>query len=385
MVKLVNDKKLSIIFVTNNYTPYQGGVVSSITQHAHALRKQGHSVTIITLDFIPQTPPEEHVIRLYCPIRFYYKTNPMAIPWLPSTSLKKLLTKIKPDIIHTHHPFLLGKAALKTAKNLKIPIVFTYHTLYDQYLHYIPLPTTLTAPLVNNLVRSFCNEVDGIIAPSSVVKDYINTHAIPTLITIIPSSISTLFFQKKITETKKPHHPFRLLTVSRFAQEKNIPFLLDVMALLNHNHFEFTLAGYGPEYKNLQNYAYKYKKFSTKHVQFVEKPTKQTLIDLYEQADIFIFASTSETQGLVLIEAMAQGTPVIALEGPGQRDLIENGINGFLIKNPEDMKQKIEECMHNKLLHETLQKNALLTAQQYTPQTLLSKLVNFYFSILKPL
>lgn len=377
----MNPKKLSIIFVTNNYFPYQGGVVSSITNSVEALRKNGHSVTIITLDFAHQKTYEPGVVRLYCPIKFMYKTNHMAIPLLPYYQIQQLLQKIKPDIIHAHHPFLLGKAALKAAKNLDIPLIFTYHTLYDHYLHYIPLPKIITQPLVNKLVKSFCINSHGVIAPSNAVKERLTACSISTKTEIIPSAIASHFFQKNSRNISFTP-PLHLLSVSRFTKEKNIYFLLDMLALLNPNKFIVTFAGYGSEYPSLEKYAYCTKKLSPQNVKFIEKPSKQQLKELYHNAHLFIFASQTETQGLVLAEAMAHGIPVIALNGPGQQDIIKNGYNGFLVSSIYGMKEKIEYSIAYEKRYQIMQQHAFNTAQNYSEDKFIEKLMNFYHAIL---
>src|SRR5579863_5217442 len=154
---------MRIFFVTNYYTPYSGGVTQSIIAITDALRTQGHEVFIITLDFEPKTKSAPNVIRVPCPIRFMYKKNYMAIPWRPTYFITQLLRQYKPDIVHVQHPFLLGTSGLRAARACNIPCVFTYHTMYEDYAHYVPLPHRFTKKLISSAVRRFCNNVDGII------------------------------------------------------------------------------------------------------------------------------------------------------------------------------------------------------------------------------
>ncbi len=379
----MNTKKLSVVFVTNNYIPYQGGVVSSILATRDGLRKNGHTVNIITLDYTGNHAHEDGVLRMNCPVRFIYKKNHMALPLFPHLNLDRLFKQLKPDIVHMHHPFLLGQAALLTAKKNKIPTVFTYHTLYEYYLHYVPLPKQILHHALQKRVRSFCNTVDGIIAPGTVVEERIREYAPEKTVRIIPSSIAPIFFEPSQTPSKNPHMPLTLLTVSRFTHEKNITFLLDVMKLLEKNSLRLILAGYGSAYTYLRNYAYCIKNLSPNQVIFIEKPSKEQLLQLYKQAHLFLFASTSDTQGLVLAEAMSQGTPVIALYGPGQKDIIKNGINGFLVQTSEEMAKKIVATLSNHQLLRDLQKNALKTAQNYTNDYLIESLTDFYQFLIK--
>src|SRR5579872_5344972 len=133
---------MRILFVTNNYTPYSGGIVSSIDATVHALYAKGHDVLLVTLDFFGVAVSEhKYIVRIPTIFRFMYKSNHMAIPWRATYELLSLAQTYSPDIIHVHHPFLLGKSGLDVAHILGIPCVFTYHTLYEQYAHYVPVPS----------------------------------------------------------------------------------------------------------------------------------------------------------------------------------------------------------------------------------------------------
>jgi 1,2-diacylglycerol 3-alpha-glucosyltransferase len=370
---------MRIFFVTNNYTPYSGGVVQSITAITDALRKQGHQVFIITLDFLGKKDNEpDYVIRIACPVKFKYKQNYMAAPWRPIDAINKLIEQYKPDIIHVHHPFLLGTSALRAARKHNIPCVFTHHTLYEEYAHYVPLPPVLVKPLIRTMVLQFCTQVDAIIAPSTHVKEYLLSHHIATPVTVISSPLRELFTEKKLLPSKKQDaNFFDLLFVGRFVPEKNIPFLFEVMHLLPDN-FRLTLVGYGSDEEKLKTIAFKTIKNTQARVQFIHKPEDNALLERYRNADLFIFPSHTDTQGIVLAESMSQGVPVIALDGPGQRDSIKNNINGFIIKDAADAAEKIITIAHNPLLQQTLCIGAHTTAQQYHAQCVVEQLVTMY-------
>lgn len=368
---------MRILFVTNNFTPYSGGVVSSIKTTVCGLQNAGHEVRIITLDFLGADHQDPtHVMRLSSPIKFKYKTNYMAIPWRPYAQIYEFCELWKPDIIHVHHPFLLGNSAVCIAQKLHIPVVFTYHTLYEAYAHYVPFFTGVTRLLTKKVVNKFCTNVQGIIVPSQPIAENLQQQNIPTPFTIIPSPLDDLFFQKK-PGVKTRNKQFQLLVVSRFAKEKNIPFLLDIMTQLPHQFF-LTLVGYGPEYETLQKYAYEKLQLSPIQIRFIHKPSKEDLLKYYQSADLFLFSSQTDTQGLVLAEAMACGVPVIALDGPGQRDIVHNGYNGFIVHCAEEMYEKIIEISQNYSVHEQLQIGAWQTAQKYRSQDIVKKMLNFY-------
>jgi glycosyltransferase involved in cell wall biosynthesis len=305
----------------------------------------------------------------------------MAIPWRPTRALKKLLQQYKPDIVHVHHPFLLGVSALHAAKECNIPCVFTYHTIYEDYAHYVPLPNLLVKPLIHKTVQRFCNQVDGIIAPSNPIKKYLCAEQISKPITVIPSPLRTIFLTKHEKEKalKNKDH-FNLLVVTRFVPEKNIPFIFDVFKQLPDN-FNLTLVGYGNQYNAMNNLAFNTLKLSPDRVHFIHKPPQNELLQAYHHADLFIFSSTTDTQGIVLAESMSQGVPVIAIDGPGQRDIIINGYNGFIVNDTPEAISTILRIAHDTTLYSTLSAGAYATAQHYRADILTQKLLTFYHSV----
>src|SRR3990167_5894496 len=368
--------KIHIAIVTNNYKPYSGGVVSSIESFTTQLIEFGHKISIITLDFAGHNESDpSYVHRIKCPIKFRYKTNPIGIPWRHNHAVIKKIAELKPDLIHSQHPFLLGKAALKAGKKLKIPIIFTYHTRYEEYAHYLPLPTNISRPIIKKIALRYCKKVDALIAPTQSTKNFLLENGIKIPISIIPSGIPEIFFQpaKKTVISNS----FRLLSVSRFTKEKNIIFLLNVLNKLGL-HFHLTLVGYGPELENLKNYAFVTLKIPENKLEFIISPTKAELVQIYKNSDIFIFGSKSETQGIVLAEAMASGLPVIALNAPGACDIIENGKNGFLVRNQDKMVEKIEFLQINRELLKKYSENARSTGQKYSISETAAQLINCY-------
>ena len=365
----------TIIFVTNNYRPYAAGLVKSIDAFTQALRAEGHQVFIITLDFtgdISQDPP--WVIRLFCPIRFRYKNNHIAIPWRPYARLKKLIEQLKPDIIHVQHPFFLGYKAAMIARRMQIPCVFTYHTLYEEYAYYVPM---IPRSWIRNASISFCNRVDAVIAPSVPVYNYLMQHGVKKPITVIPSPLRSDFLPATMHEKERGQR-LQLLYVGRFVKEKNLYTLLDIVAQLPRDAYTLKLIGYGHEEKNLMHYAYEHHGFTQDEVQFIHQPDQNVVRQAYQDADLFIFTSYTDTQGLVLAEAMAAGTPVVALDGLGQRDIIEAGKNGFIAASPTEMVRLIERIRTNQNLWIAMQEAAFKTAQQYAPAYCAAQLLRVY-------
>lgn len=374
-------KSLKIAIVTNNYKPYSGGVVSSIDSFFSNLKELGHRPFIITLDFLGENIVfKQDVFRIHCPIRFIYKKNHMAIPFRAEYQILSIIKEKSPDLIHSQHPFMLGSFALNVGKQLDIPTIFTYHTQYENYSHYIPFPEIFTKPIIKRLVRSYCEEVQGVVFPSASIAKIENCYKIKSS-SIIPSGILPLFFSDELIVKK--NKIFELLTVSRFTKEKNILFLLDMFSLLNQEDFIFKLIGYGSELFFLKTYAYEKLKLSKEKVIFIEKPSKENLAVFYKKADLFVFSSKTETQGLVLAEAMAGGCPVVALNAPGSCDIVINNFNGFLVESMNDMILKINYLKSDSNQCLQMQKNARFSAKDYNSKNLTLKLIEFYNRILE--
>jgi len=329
----------------------------------------------------------------------------MAIPWRPMHFIKQLLQKYKPDIVHVHHPFLLGVSALHATRACNIPCVFTYHTMYEDYAHYVPLPRYFTKKLISSAVRRFCNNVDGIIAPSNAIKEYLTNQQIQTRIAVIPSPLRSMFLThpsraRQLTPSSisldgdpdwneveigakgylRAPNNFNLLVVSRFVPEKNIPFVFDVFKQLPNN-FKLTLVGYGSDYQKMQNLAFTTLQLSPQRIHFIHKPPQDELLKAYRTADLFIFSSHTDTQGIVLAEAMSQGLPVIAVDGPGQRDIVTNNYNGFIIKDAKEAVTKIINIAQDATLFNKLISGAYATAQRYHADNTTQQLLTFYHAI----
>ncbi len=366
---------MRIAFITNNYHPYSAGVVRSIDATVKELRKHGNEVLIITLDFLgaKHTDPS-YVKRIPSLIRFGYKKKHMAIPWCPKHYMKQFLQNFNPDIVHVHHPFLLGPIARDVAKKMGKPVLFTYHTLYERYVHYVPFPSFIVKPIVTKMVLRFCRSVDEIIAPSSGIKEYLRKHDI-TNTTIVPSPLRKQFCELPFYKKEGP--VYKLICVTRFAKEKNVQILFTVLKNLPEQ-YRLTLIGYGDQEQLLREQA---KSFDDR-VQFIIKPPLETIIDKLKQAHLFLFSSTSDTQGIVLAESMACSTPVIAFEGIGQRDIIVDDKNGFIVQNAQAMNDKIVEINSNKELYHALQEGAYKTAKKYCPEEVYAKLISVYQSLL---
>lgn len=378
--------KLRIALVSNNYTPYSGGVVSSLDAVVQELHNRGHEVCLVTLDFLGNNSRDPAwVYRVPCHMRCMYKANHMAVPFRADHHVLQILKKFKPDIVHVQHPVLLGVSGRNAARTLGVPVVFTHHTMYEAYAHYVPLPipTRWLQAIIRCMVKRFCASVDGIIAPGLAVKEKLECEGVRTPIALIPSAVQQFLLHEHMPlKVRAADGVMQILVVSRFTKEKNLPFLFDALARLDVPYRAF-FAGYGNQYEMLKKYAYNTVRLSPDAVRFVHHPEGDQLKKMYQDADLFLFSSLTDTQGLVLAEAMAGGTPVIALDGPGQRDIIVSGENGFLVSDALEMAEKIRFLDSHPDCLTQMQRAAWQTAARYSPQLMGDKLVNFYGSFLK--
>lgn len=368
---------MKILFVSNTYFPYVGGVVQSILTAKQALEKAGHTVILVSFNFTGEQNSDATCLLIEPLARFSFNDNPYIIPPLMlGRQIKNIIVNFKPDIVHIHHPFLLGPLAVKYARLCAIPVVFTYHSLYEQYAwSYAPIAHEYVKKITIKMVQQFLQSVNKVIAPTPSVRTLIKKQydLKSNQIAIIPSAIRDCFFTG--TVKKESHVPFRLLTVSRFRAEKNLFTLLSLLKKVTVP-FEYILAGYGDLQEILQETIDR--GFDYGKGRIIIAPDQQKLCTLYAESDLFIFTSKTETQGLVLAESMAAGTPVVAYASSGIRDCVVSGVNGYKVMGEKEFILRIEQLAQDKNLYTTMSQGALDTAQNYATGTMLIQLLALY-------
>ncbi len=328
---------MNICMFTNTYLPHVGGVARSVNIFARDLRKMGNNVLIIA----PVYPGCEkydnddgNVLRVPAIQHFSGGDFSMRIP-VPFYVDEKI-DEFNPDIIHSHHPYLLGDAALRAAKRRLLPLVFTHHTLYEQYTHYVTKDSENMQRFASILSTKYANLCDRVLAPSKSIADLIRQRGVHTKIIELPTGVDLDFFSRGDGNAFRknnqiPESVFVIGHLGRLAPEKNLNFLARAVARAMTHLPEacFLVAGDGPSKQDIQEI------FLRNHLDrrliLTGNLIGKMLADAYHAMDLFVFASHSETQGMVLTEAMASETPVIALDAPGVREVVEDGINGLLL------------------------------------------------------
>lgn len=378
---------MRLLMISDVYFPRVNGVSTSIETTRHALEKLGHEVTLIVPDYPHQEESTDaNVLRI--PARkVLFDPEDRLMAW---RDLRRTMRAIAPqqfDLIHIHTPFIAHYAGTRMARNLKLPVVETYHTFFEQYLeHYIPfLPDPMLRLMARRLTANQGNAVNALISPSIAMRDILRRYGVRTPISVIPTGINLQSWRTPTAPDPRlalglsPTQPM-LLFVGRLAFEKNIEFLLNMLTTLIQTRpdVRLVLAGEGPAEKHLRKLTAQLG--LEEHVHFVGYlPRDGQLQALYRAADAFVFASATETQGLVLVEALALGLPVVALAEMGTRDVVREG-EGCLIapNNPPGFAARVLELLEHPHEARQLAAQAVIAAEAWQEERVAERLVAFY-------
>lgn len=325
---------MNVLMLTNTYLPNVCGVTRSVVTYSEALRKLGHRVLIVAPESDEAPPDEMNVIRV--PALQKVTSNDIALRLPIPGYLTSTLHDFQPDVVHVHHPFLLGTTGLRIAATRNLPVVFTYHTMYEHYTHYIAGSSQPLERFTVRLATDFANDCDRIIAPSGSVADVLRERGVTVPITTLPTGIDTRFFAGGNREAGWKRHgiprgAYVVGHVGRLAPEKNPVFLTESVAafLKLRPDARFLVVGDGPSRDEIQSICEQAGVADRLHL--TGKLSGHDLADAYRSMDVMAFASHSETQGMVLAEAMAAGAPVVALDASGARDIVRDRENGRLL------------------------------------------------------
>ena len=381
---------MNIVMMTNTYLPHVGGVARSIEAFTSEYRKRGHHVLVVAPTFENLPSNEKDVIRIPAIQHFNGSDFSVALP-VPGI-LSSAMQKFMPDVIHSHHPFLIGSTALRIAHTHEIPLVFTHHTKYEDYTHYIPGDSNALKRFVINLSTNYANLCDLIFAPSESIAEMIHDRGVETSIVVVPTGVRLKYFEhadgvkfrKNLGISK---NAFVIGHLGRLAKEKNLTFLADaVISFLKkysqNNKCCFLLAGEGPMKETITHLFVKNNLSELLYTTGILNANE--VADAYNAMDVFTFASKSETQGMVITEAMAGGAPVVAIDAPGVREVVRDGINGRLL-NSENIDEFTNalDWIKSKSKSETdeLRKNARDTATEFSIQRSADKALEHFHKL----
>lgn len=318
--------------------PVLNGVSISIDTLVTELRNRGHSVHIFAPNFIKHREKDPNTHRFRAIETPWAKGYPFAYP--PFWRMLLTFRKYEFDVIHTHTPWILGFVGMRWAESHEIPLVSTYHTLYDRYAHYLWMfPRRYIRFRIAKHTNFYYNSCEQVIAPTAAAHRWLERHGITRPVHIIPTGIPRPQLIDR-TEARAglgipPDHQV-LLYVGRLAKEKNLETLIQMIAnnAPMHPRARLWLVGDGPYRDDLRALAARLGVGD--RVKFVGAVPRNEVDQYYASADLFTFASVTETQGLVVQEAMQYGLPAVAISGGGASDSIEHGVNGLVTKNVQD-------------------------------------------------
>lgn len=386
--EIPKDQKLTIAMFTNNYFPFVGGVPISIRRLASALRKNGNRVVIFAPAYPGENERELDVIR--CSLIHYRKSGKFqfAIANIYDSGIAREFERYPFDLVHVHHPFWMGEKGLKLAKKAGIPVVLTYHTRLEMYSENLPFGKLFFKNILSHkIIQRFAQKCDGIIAPTISARDYLDNVGVSRQKLVIPTGIELNNFQNADV---KDIHLLRnqyvkegelfLCSVFRLSPEKNADFLIEGLRIVKDNtnvRFKCIIIGEGPAKESIQELIKQ--KGMTEEIILRGKVPPEEMAQYYLASDLFVFSSQSETQGMVLLEAMAGKCPVVCIRSSGTDDAVINGYNGYkTAANLQEWADNIIELLENNSLREQMSKNAEKYAGKFSIENTSERMEAFY-------
>ncbi len=353
---------MKIAVFTDCFLPAINGVVTSVRLQLEALAELGHEVELFCPQYAQHQSEEEGVFRLSAIPFPFHKREQMTFPWPPRV-MKRIWTEPY-DLFHLHTPFSVGLIGLSAAAVRGIPRIFHHHTLWEEYVDYLPIPTSVTERGSILLCRTLANSCQGVVAPSARVKERFGEQGVRRPIDVIPTGIRSELFQDGTRRAEHQKDEEVLLYMGRLAHEKSLDVLVRVFARIHESRpsTRLWMVGDGPARASLENQARELGlEEACRFFGFVDR---STLKDFVASAELFLFTSLTETQGLVLLEAQAGGLPVVAVRASGVDEAVDPGVTGFLVEpgEEEEMAEKALRLLSNPELHRTFS----LAAQEWS-------------------
>ena len=382
------DASMRIGLFTNNYRPLVSGLATSLDTFAQDFSRAGHRVTIVAPRYRGACRDDGDVVRVPGVRAPTHHAYVLPIPRWPGVRRAVLGRNL--DVFHAHHPFLLGAAALRWANETGRPLVFTYHTRYDRYAHYVPGPARAVGRLAVRGALRFAAAADLVVAPAPSVARALTALGVRTPIEVIPTGVSLPAIPPEdIRRIRRSTLGFPAggpvcLSVGRLALEKNQGFLLRAFrTVLRHvPTARLVLVGDGDDRPRLERLASDLG--LRPHVDFVGSLPRTRVIDYSLAADLFLFPSTSETQGLAALEALAAGLPVVAVASEAALDLLQDESAGLLCPEvPEVFARRVAALWVAPERRAMMAEAARRLAARFSPETSATKLLDLYGELVR--
>lgn len=373
---------------SESYEPVINGVSASISILSKELEALGHEVYA----FAPRHPghcdPDHRVIRFPSFTTWVAREYPLAIPYLPN--LTGRVRDLKLDVIHTHTPFTLGCLGLKLAKKLDIPLVSTNHTQYVEYAHYFPLaPVSLTRSIIIGHMRRYYNKCDAVVVPSGPIARMLREYGITTPTYVIPTGLDLNTARDEEVRSRLrqelgiPQYARVLLYVGRLAKEKNLGLLLGAFDKLaaKYGDLYLLIVGGGPFESGCRALAAELA--HSQRVVFTGYIPREQVASYYSVGDIFAFPSTTDTQGVVICEALGAGLPCVAVNAGGSPEMLVHGEDGLLSENDlDDFAEKLDMLLSDRSLLERFSAKAVENVSRFRPRDMALRMLDVYETVI---
>lgn len=390
----MNLDPLRIGMFSESFQPVQNGVTTAVLTLVGGLRRLGHRVRIFAPEHEARPDHESNVLRFPSFVSSFNPDYPLAYPFLPRLALTTHFDRLKLDLIHTHTPFIMGLTGQKLALQRGLPLVSTFHTLYSQYSHYVPLvPDTVTQRLLTHYLPWYYNRCDGIICPSAIASNVLHSNGVERPIEIIPTGIPlphpNLLTQEARSRTRHklgiaPETQV-LLYAGRLGAEKNVGWLLEVFRQVNARaqNARLLIAGGGPQAEELLQQAESMGLGGA--VQFLGPLPRRELDSLYNAADVFCFPSPTETQGLVIGEARAAGLPSVVVNAGGAPETVSDGNDGFCVSvgDRDQFVSRVLQLLEDSDLRQFMRAQCLRNARLFTPERMVQRVLSVYERVIE--
>ncbi|GAF15082.1 glycosyltransferase LafA [Bacillus sp. JCM 19046] len=380
---------MNIGIFTDTYFPQISGVAASIATLDKELTALGHNVYIFTSTDEAANKANEvgKVFRLPSFKSMFVPERRLAYSGVRTAS--QLVRKLQIDVVHTHTEFSMGCLGKYLAKKYKLPFIHTYHTMYEDYVHYVARGKLLTPYMVGKLTKWFCRGADLVIAPTEKVKKTLKRYGVVAQISVVPTGISLKQF-KRTNQTTQKTNALReklgftvndriIVSIGRMAEEKNMQALVHAVkqGQAIKKPFQLVLVGDGPERKKLETLTHSLG--VTDFVHFVGAVDWKQIQYYYQLSNVFVSASTTEAQGLTYIEAMASGCAVVAKADPSIESIVQHEETGFVFQKDEDLADVLQSIWANPDLLARIQENGNRHVKPLSAETFGRKLERVYF------
>ena len=377
---------MKILITTDTYRPTINGVVTSIESLKKALDRLGHDVRILTFSDSFNSKQEDDI---------YYMGSLGAGKFYPDARMNKLfynrfyedIMDWKPDIVHSQTEFTMFIQAKKIAKDLDIPLLHTYHTVYEDYTHYFSLNKKIGKELAKQFTKQIIKMTDGVVVPTNKIYNLLTEYNIHEDIYVAPTGINV----QKLSNCddfdirsgyKIPEDKHIVLFLGRIGKEKNITEILQYLENIDRDDIVFIIAGAGPFFSELKDICSNSK--IRDRLIFTGLIDSSKVGNFYSKSDVFVSASTSETQGLTFIESMACSTPIICRHDDCLDGVLIDGKTGFGYDTEEEFIEYLNRILDNEKLRDEMGKNCKqLVDENYTEDSFANKIEQIYTKVIE--